>query len=585
MKNDATAEEWKDLYQAAAEFREIEPWKWVNETDIFGVQNPRTGGNGYCCIMGELGEVLALAVYLGAEGLSGYHAILDGHVTAETSDMMFIQDCLMASFENKDALEKDDKALAKKLGILAQGKRAWPMFRRYEPGYLPWFIQKDEVIYLTAALQQVKDVCLRLRADNALLHSSEKDFYLVRVYDNLSNRWQDAWLKPEPLKQKALPTASVDDLRLQRIKNKLKRTPAVWEVDFFYALAPIASGDRPYYPYAVMIADSESGFIHDVHLSEKIKYPFEFSDHLLLCIEKNGLPEEILVKRDDVFEFLKPIAMKLDIALSKAGKLPAVDTARRSMEAHLMGSEDADPQGKGYCGDDMMEEYLEKAGAEISIFGLYGLLYGCLAAPDIVMPSVFMPLIFGEKGAEFETGKDAEKIMGNIMELWNLIAGLDTEKEDILMPVFDYPENAEGIITRTSDALELAEYFMHGLELGGKKAKAIPEGLRKDYETVKRITIILYHYAELFEKGQKLKKHEFMAAMKAIDNAEVVIDGCIANIYSGLKEARLLTVERLKSDFEKSKEQSPAASSKTGRNEPCPCGSGKKYKKCCGMTH
>ena len=22
---------------------------------------------------------------------------------------------------------------------------------------------------------------------------------------------------------------------------------------------------------------------------------------------------------------------------------------------------------------------------------------------------------------------------------------------------------------------------------------------------------------------------------------------------------------------------------KTGRNEPCPCGSGKKYKKCCGM--
>jgi uncharacterized protein len=24
--------------------------------------------------------------------------------------------------------------------------------------------------------------------------------------------------------------------------------------------------------------------------------------------------------------------------------------------------------------------------------------------------------------------------------------------------------------------------------------------------------------------------------------------------------------------------------SKVGRNEPCPCGSGKKYKKCCGMN-
>ena len=26
----------------------------------------------------------------------------------------------------------------------------------------------------------------------------------------------------------------------------------------------------------------------------------------------------------------------------------------------------------------------------------------------------------------------------------------------------------------------------------------------------------------------------------------------------------------------------PAARVKTGRNDPCPCGSGRKYKKCCG---
>ncbi|NLB77381.1 MAG: hypothetical protein GX796_00625, partial [Clostridiaceae bacterium] len=25
-----------------------------------------------------------------------------------------------------------------------------------------------------------------------------------------------------------------------------------------------------------------------------------------------------------------------------------------------------------------------------------------------------------------------------------------------------------------------------------------------------------------------------------------------------------------------------AVSTKVGRNDPCPCGSGKKYKKCCG---
>ena len=30
-------------------------------------------------------------------------------------------------------------------------------------------------------------------------------------------------------------------------------------------------------------------------------------------------------------------------------------------------------------------------------------------------------------------------------------------------------------------------------------------------------------------------------------------------------------------------ESAPVASQKTGRNAPCPCGSGKKFKKCCGL--
>jgi hypothetical protein len=36
--------------------------------------------------------------------------------------------------------------------------------------------------------------------------------------------------------------------------------------------------------------------------------------------------------------------------------------------------------------------------------------------------------------------------------------------------------------------------------------------------------------------------------------------------------------------FEDEFEHEPAVSTKVGRNEPCPCGSGKKYKKCCGAA-
>lgn len=141
-----TLDELKTLYDAAIEFRKIEPWKWVKETDIFGVQNPKTNEVGYCCIMGEMGEVLAMAVYNGTEGLNGYQQIRKGQVKPEDPDSLHIQDCLIVSFENKGFVEKEDIQLINKLGYKFRGRNACPMFRSYKPGYFPWFLSRDEVL-------------------------------------------------------------------------------------------------------------------------------------------------------------------------------------------------------------------------------------------------------------------------------------------------------------------------------------------------------------------------------------------------------------------------------------------------------
>lgn len=586
MTKENPLSEWKELYKAAAEFRAIEPWKWVTETDIFGIQNPLTGEIGYCCIMGELGQVLGMAVYLGTRGLNVYNLIRDEVVTAGDSDYMFVQDCLLVTFENKSALDKEDKSLIKKLDIQSKGKKAWPLFRRHEPGCFPWYLEAQNVVYMTLVLQQAREVCLELKSRSTFLDPPLAGQYLVRIYHQESGQWRNSWLSPEPLKEDAPEIVKLDELVLQRVKKNTKPAPSIWEIDFFYVPVPIEEDGRPIYPYAVLIADKESGFIHDTHFSEREKAPSEFIDRLLSCMEQCGMrPAEITVKRQEIMDLFQPITEKLGIRLVKTNSLPAVEEARKSMEAHLSGKKPSSATISAPDDDEIMEELLMAAGSEISIFGLYGLIYGCLAAPNMVMPSALMPTIFGPEGAIFDSDAQAEATISNIMSLWNNINQWEVAKKGILLPDFHHPTTKDGLIQRSVDAIDLASSFITGLELGGLTPETLPGSLNKDAALLLKVANILMTEVEATEKTKKFQGTTLKEAHQAVEKAEGIIDVCIANIYCGLKASRPLVPGQF------GKQKAPGIvlpfpdRQKVGRNDPCPCGSGKKFKKCCELLH
>jgi hypothetical protein len=337
-KSEPSLEEWKTLYNAALEFRKIEPWEWMKETDVFSVQNPQSGEVGYCCIMGELGEVLAMAVYLGTEGLQGYKKIQKGQIKAEDPDSLYIQDCLMLSFEDKRFVDQEDRQIINALGFKFRGRNSWPLFRGYKPGDFPWFLSRDEVLYMTSALQQAKEVCLRLKENKELLSPPKKNRYLLRVPETKGSMivWKDEWREPAPLKKVKYLDEKVDEVRIQRIRKTAKPTPVIWEIDFFYTPTPIAEGERPYFPYAIMLIDRDSGFILDMHLARKVVYKKEFLEKFLSCIEKMSiLPLEILVRKEEVVNLLEPYTSRLNIKLSVVKRLENIDNARREMVKHL----------------------------------------------------------------------------------------------------------------------------------------------------------------------------------------------------------------------------------------------------------
>ncbi len=325
---------WKDLYDASIAFRETACWEWMSDSDIFGVQNPETGEVSYCCVLGQLGEVFGLAVYLGSEGLEQYRKVQSGKVDARSPDFAYSQNCLTAWFGDRNDLDQADLKVVKELGLKFRGSNAWPQFRSLQPGYLPWYLTEGEAKYLALSAEQAREVALCLNKDPNWLSGPGKNHYLVRVpIDRESGgSWESHWLTPAPIAKPKVRSYPLDEVRLRRIRNAAATRQGIWEVDVFYMPTPVEGEGRPYFPYSILAADHQSGFILGSTLAEPSEWEAKFPPGILDCIENNNLlPSALWVRKGELRDLLEPLASRLDIAVHLIRKLPEIDRVRRAM--------------------------------------------------------------------------------------------------------------------------------------------------------------------------------------------------------------------------------------------------------------
>jgi hypothetical protein len=332
-------QDWKALYDAAIEFKKAAPWDWMHDTDIFGVQDPVSGETGYCCIMGAAGEHYALGVYSGSEGLEGLLRILSGEFSQSHDEVLYVQKCLMASFEDREYLQKEDLKQIKTMGLKFRGANAWPFFRKYTPGLVPWYLTGEEARFLTLALQQAIEVSLRFKKDpGMLIHPSSGKFFVrapVKQGEGIS--WKDEWIEPLPPESKDLPVTPVDETLLNRLKKARLQQRGIWDVDFFFVPAPIwEKGKRPYYPYMSLMVEHNSAFILNFQLEKREEFALKFPEKFVSFLERVKIaPQAFLVKRDEVGRFLEPFASSLGIKIKMVESLPVLEEAQRSMRGFI----------------------------------------------------------------------------------------------------------------------------------------------------------------------------------------------------------------------------------------------------------
>lgn len=315
MKNleKVSLDKWKKIYKLASDFNKIKCWEWMLDSDIFGVKNPVDGKIGYCCIMGKLGRFKGLSVYIGTEGLESYFKICSGKIEAGSFESLLNQKCIMLSFGDINDMELEDLNTLRSTDLTFKNNE-YPIFRNYNKGYLPWFINDYDADFIILFLEQVIDVALRCKESKAFLET-EKQAFLVRVKGR--KNWADRYLKPAKISNRQIKPI-IDINLLNSVKPESFKKEGVWNI--ISANVPTAireNNDRPYYPYIFVISDKNLGSPVGFEIAEYNKiynrYPAVFIKTML---ETETIPQRICIFQPEMKKLLEPITGHLNIKVS-----------------------------------------------------------------------------------------------------------------------------------------------------------------------------------------------------------------------------------------------------------------------------
>jgi uncharacterized protein len=204
---------------------------------------------------------------------------------------------------------------------------------------------------------------------------------------------------------------------------------------------------------------------------------------------------------------------------------------------------------------------------------LEGFLTALVIGPRVVLPSAWLPWVWdferGQDGAEFSSMEEAQEVMGLVMGLMNRIAHSFERKPESFEPVF-FREAVWG-------AAEWCEGFL--------KATVLFDA--QDWSALWTLAALDAARGGQPEGGSlatpflRLGDAEGFEITRKEGDAQRWVDAIVPSLVA------------IHAHWLERRGTQPAAVSrgpvrrqapKVGRNDPCPCGSGQKFKKCCGQA-
>ncbi len=213
--------------------------------------------------------------------------------------------------------------------------------------------------------------------------------------------------------------------------------------------------------------------------------------------------------------------------------------------------EDADTEGK----DDGILIFSE----------LEGLLTAIVSGPVLIQPSQWLPAVWGDFEPKWDSEKEFEIILSLMIRLMNSIVSTLMDQPKYFEPTF-LERKVPGKSNEKDKTYLIVDDWCEGYCKGVSLAE-------KQWQEGGREMLILLMPIRSFTSVLDWCAHDYSDA--EVDNIRNAIVPNVCEIHA------YWLSRREKSPPVQAKNPVRRSEVKVGRNEACPCGSGKKYKKCC----
>jgi len=192
---------------------------------------------------------------------------------------------------------------------------------------------------------------------------------------------------------------------------------------------------------------------------------------------------------------------------------------------------------------------------------LDGFLACIVSGPEAIPPSQWLPRVWSSEAAEptFETPGQAQRILELMMRHMNGIARILLDSPSDFAPVlYEADDEEEGLPLAARWSLG----YLTAMELGGDTWKP----LTAQEERAEALMPILALAADADDPDFGLGARDIETRLQLVEMLSAAV-GVIHGFWLARRSGWTLP------------HRNPG---KAGRNDPCPCGSGKTYKQCCG---